>query len=431
MQQQTKAGAIQVVKKRRIKKQSPAKESIDLVVLLIALFVFALNIPGISYTVLLVAFVVLVVPLISKTLNIFIHKTRRTFPFAMKFIVALIPLCLFSLTYFPVVSNYGYIDEITSIRSIILTVAAYITGYSINFKQLPFKPFNYIYVYLALIAGGVIFVFLSVNTSAVPDILNRSASNFWRPEDEPVNGPVLDLYLMLGMSLIPFIFYCKNSLLSYKHYSFIVITCGILGLISLYINVLLQGRKAILSLAVVYIVTTLFKLKNIKKKNTRNAYALLVIFGVMILLITFNSLAEMAIKNFEVFDRFQNEGLESGRYEAWGEILAAMPNNLMGGRSFVISEAYAHNIWLDAFYDGGFLPTILLLFFHALHIKPILKIVSSKLPETLIILVICVMIPTFIGFQGEPVLQASVTYFATSCCFFGAVMRLSDIADLY
>jgi hypothetical protein len=431
MRQQAKSRSIKIVKKRRVKKSSPAKENIDLVALLISLFVFALNIPGISYSIIIVAFAVLVIPLISKTLNIFIHKIRRTFPFAMKFIVALIPLCLFSVTYFPTVFNYGYIDDVTSVRSIILTIAAYIIGYSINFKQLPFKPFNYIYVYLALIAGGVVFVFLSVNTSAVADILNRSASNFWRPEDEPVNGPVLDLYLMLGMSLIPFIFYCKNSLLGHKQYNFIVAVSGGLGLISLYTNILLQGRKAILSLAIVYVIATLFKLKNIKRKNTRHTYTFLVIFGVMGLLLAFNSLSEIAVKNFEVFDRFQNEGLESGRYQAWGEILAAMPNNLMGGRAFVISEAYAHNIWLDAFYDGGFLPTISLLFFHILHIKPIFKIVSSKLPETLVILVICVMIPTLIGFQGEPVLQASITYFATSCFFFGTVMRLSDIADLY
>lgn len=434
MQESNKGRAVKIVKKRRTsrtKRRSPAKETIDLAALLISLFIFALSIPGISYFAILVLFVVLVLPLISRTLNIYIHKTRRTFPFAINFIVALIPLCLFSLTYFPTALNYGYIDETTATRAIILTIVAYITGYSINFKNLPDKPFNYIYVYFALIAGGVIFIFLSVNTSDPADILNRSASNFWKPGEDPVNGTALDLYAMLGMSLIPFIFYCKNALLSYKHYKLMVIIGGILGFMSLYTNVLLQGRKAILSLAVVYVVTTLFKLKNIEKKDTRNAYVFFVAFGAMILLIAFNSLAEIAIRNFEVFDRFQNEGLESGRYQAWAEILAAMPNNLMGGRAFPISESYAHNIWLDTFYDAGFLPMILLLFFHALHIKPIIKIVSSKLPETIIVLLICVMIPTFIGFQGEPVLQASLFYFATSCCLFGGVMRLSEIADLY
>ncbi len=431
MQESTKVRAIQIVKKRRTKKQFPAKENMDLAALLISLFIFSLNIPGISYFAIIVVFVVLVIPLISKTLNIYIHKTRRTFPFAMNFIVALTPLCLFSLTYFPAALNYGYIDETTAIRSIILTIVAYVTGYSINFKNLPSKPFNYVYVYFALIAGGVVFIFLSVNTSDPADILNRSASNFWKPGEDPVNGTALDLYAMLGMGLIPFVFYCKNALLSYKHYQFMVIIGAILGFMSLYSNVLLQGRKAILSLAVVYVATTLFKLKNIERKDTRNAYVFFVAFGAMILLIAFNSLAEIAIKNFEIFDRFQSEGLESGRYEAWAEILAAMPNNLMGGRAFPISESYAHNIWLDTFYDAGFLPMILLLFFHALHIKPIIKILSSKLPETIVILLMCVMIPTFIGFQGEPVLQASIAYFATSCCFFGAVMRLSAITDLY
>jgi len=412
----------------RRKQQLIFKDRLKLVTLLTTLFIFALSIPGISYFAIIITFFCLVIPPLSKILreSITIGRKKKTIP-AKSFLVALIPLFLFSITYFTAVFGYNLVDETTAIRGVVLINISYIIGYNINFKQ----PFNYIYVYLALIAGGVVFVYLSVNSSSVSDIIDRSAPNFWKPGEDPVNGTVLDLYSMLGTGLIPFAFYGKNQLFNSKRYNLTAIACLIVGFMSLYTSILLQGRKAIISLFVILATTTLFKLKSVEKKDVRNFYVFLLIFLSLLLIVTFDTVAGAIFKNFEIFNRLQNEGLESGRYQAWAEILTAMPNHLFGGRAFPISESYAHNIWLDVFYDGGFLPMSLLLIFHILHIKPTLRIVFSNLPETIIILIICAMVPTLIGFQGEPVIQASLFYFATSCCFFGLVMRLSQITDLY
>ncbi len=415
----------------RRKQQLLFKDKLKLVTLLATLFIFALSIPGISYFAIIITFFCLVIPPLSKIIkkSITIGRRKKKIP-AKSFLLALIPLFLFSITYFTAVLNYNLVDETTAVRGVVLINISYIIGYNINFKDRS-RSFDYIYVYLALIAGGVIFVYLSVNSSSVSAIIDRNAPNFWRPSEDPVNGTVLDLYSMLGTGLIPLAFYGKNKLFNSKRYNWTAIACLTVGFMSLYTSILLQGRKAVLSLFIVLVTTTLFKLKGVERKDVRNFYVLLLIFISLLLIVTFDTLAGSIFKNFEIFNRLQNEGLESGRYQAWAEILAAMPNHLLGGRAFIISESYAHNIWLDVFYDGGFLPMSLLLIFHILHIKPILRIVFSNLPETIIILIICVIVPTSIGFQGEPVIQASVFYFATSCCFFGLVMRLSHIADLY
>jgi hypothetical protein len=411
------------------KMQLAFREKLHLAVLLLVLFVFALCVPAVSFSVLLAAFFVLSVPFI---LNVVLSKssTKKSL-LTVKFILAFITLLGFSVTYFMTVFGYNFIDETTAIRAIVLVNISYIIGYSINFEAVPDKTFNYIYVCLALIGGGVLFVYLSVGNSSTVDIIGRSAPNFWKPGEDPINGPVLDLYSMLGTGIVPIILYGKNQQFNSRRYQIVAIIACLIGVVSMYMSILLQGRKAILSLFVVLLLTTLFKLKSIEKKDTRNLYIFLILFISLVVIIASDSIVSFVIGNFEVFSRFQSEGLESGRYQAWMDIFEAMPKHLMGGRTFVISASYAHNIWLDTFYDGGFLPMTLLVFFHALHVQPMLKILSSRLPETIIILMICVIVPILIGFQGEPVIQASIFYFSTSCCFLGLIMRLSQVADQY
>ncbi|WP_373540793.1 hypothetical protein [Chamaesiphon sp.] len=405
------------------------REKLHLIILLGLLFIFSLSIPGISYLVMIVIFVFISLPFIVQTLS---NKNRvKRSPIAIKFILSLIVLMGFLVTYFMTIYGYNFVDETTAVRGVILAALSYIVGYSIHFEEIPSKTLNYIYVFLALIGGGIIFVYLSVNSSSLGEILERSAPNFWKPGEDPINGTVLDLYSMLGTGIIPIVFYGKNQQFKSQQYKLVTIISLAIGIISIHMSVLLQGRKAILSLVLVLLMTTLFKLKNVEEKNTRNLYFSIIVFISLLLAIASDTIMSFAVANFEVFNRLQNEGLESGRYQAWFDIFDAMPRHFVGGRAFSISASYAHNIWLDVFYDGGLLPMALLLIFHILHIQPFLKVLSSKLPEPIIILTICVIVPVLMGFQGEPVLQASSFYFSTSCCFLGSIVRLSQVADKY
>jgi hypothetical protein len=395
------------------------------IALFLLLFVFALNIPIVSFFSIVAAFFLLLFKGVSLK-----NRYKSSVFFTRSFILSFLLLFIFSVSYFPTIASYKFSDD-DVVRTILLVNVSYIIGYSIKLDTKIDNSLNYIYVYLALIGGGAAFVFLCINNSSMFDIIGRSVPNIWKPGEAPVNGPVLDLYSMLGTGLLPFIFYSKNLRLHPGNYKLMIAIASAIGFTSLFTTVVLQGRKAILSLVIVFVLTTIFKLMSIKNTRSRNLYIASLSIGALVLVLASGSIFEILTKNFDVFARFNDEGLESGRYQAWADILESMPTHLVGGRAFRISEDYAHNIWLDVFYDGGLLPMLALLCFHALHIKSILKVVRSQLPESIIILIICSMVPIFLGFQGEPVLQASTFYFSITCCLFGSILRLSQVIDEY
>jgi hypothetical protein len=392
-------------------------------VLLLTLFIFSLNIPGLSFFAIVTALFAIIIKGFSKKSY---QKSKRFL--SASFLISYLILFAFSLFYYITVYSYNLIEG-DIVRTILISNVAYIVGYSIKPDSSGDRLTNYmIPVYLALIAGGVVYVFLSVVNSSTFDIIGRSAPDIWKPS-ESVNGTVLDLYSMLGTSLLTFIFYSKSLWIQSKRYKLLIVIALSISFLASFTTILLQGRKAILSILVAFTLTTLFKLTSISKKDGRNFYVFLLLVISSILTTTFGSVIEYIAANFDVFVRFKDEGLDSGRYQAWLDILQSMPTHLTGGRSFPISESFAHNIWLDVFYDGGIVPMILLFIFHCLHIHKIFKVLRSNLPQSIIILNICIMVPIFMGFQGEPVLQASTIYFAMTCCFFGLIMRLSQIAD--
>jgi hypothetical protein len=390
------------------------------IVLILLLFIFALNIP-------LISFFSIISALFLIFLNGFSLKNRYK-PikiFSKEFIISYLIIFAFSVSYFLTISSYNLFEDDIP-RTILMINISYIIGYSINLDLKADNTLRYLSIYLALIGGGVAFVFLSINTSSAFDLVGRSVPNVWKPGDVLINGPVLDLYSMLGTGLLPFIFYSKNLRMCPGNYKLIIFTSCVIGFTSLFTTVILQGRKAILSVFIAFILTTIFKVTHLKNRNTKVLYIVLILIGTLMLVIASGSIFEFLTKNVDVFARFNDEGLESGRYQAWTDILESMPTHLFGGRSFRISENFAHNIWLDVFYDGGLLPMLLLLVFHALHIKSVFKIVRSRLPESVITLIICSIIPIFMGFQSEPVLQASIFYFSITCCLFGLILRLSQ-----
>jgi hypothetical protein len=393
-------------------------------VLFLTLFIFALNIPGISFLAVVVAFFALIIDNFSQKNR---YRPKKKLP--KKFLLSYLILFAFSLFYYITISSYNLIEGDVP-RTILLINISYIVGYNIQPDSKMDKLLNYIPIYLALIAGGVLYVFLCIKSSSTFDIISRSAPDVWKPSDL-VNGPVLDLYSMLGTGLVPFMFYSKSLWAQSRKHQLIMVAAVSVSFFALFTTVILQGRKAILSVLVAFTLTALFKLTSMSNRAGRNFYVFLLLSISSIFIATFGSILGYISANFDVFLRFKDEGLDSGRYQAWFDILESMPTHLTGGRSFPISEAFAHNIWLDVFYDGGIGPMILLLIFHILQIQTLIKVVRSNLPQPIIILSICVVVPIFMGFQGEPVLQASTIYFAITCCFFGLIMRLSQIADEY
>jgi hypothetical protein len=398
---------------------------------LLLLFVFALNIPLTSFFAVMGAFFTCLLKGLLQKKHKDIDTDKSEIFFSRIFLISYSILLIFSVSYFITIFNYNlYEDDVP--RTILLVNVSYLLGYNIKFDPKHDNTLSVLNNYIALIGGGAAFVFLCVVSSPLLDVVGRSIPNIWKSGEAHVNGTVLDLYSMLGTGLLSFIFFCYKKLkLHPGNYKLTLSFACAIAAISSFTTIVLQGRKAILSIALTFMLTIAFRLISLEDRKSRAIYLTLIALGTATIAVASSSIFEFLAKNFDVFARFNDEGLDSGRYQAWADILESMPNHVFGGRSFQISETFAHNIWLDVFYDGGFLPMLLLLGFHVIHIGLAFKVIRSKLPEPIIIFTICSIVPILMGFQGEPVLQASVFYFGITCFLFGSILRLSQVTDRY
>ncbi|MFN9615064.1 MAG: hypothetical protein ACK55Q_06710, partial [Dolichospermum sp.] len=94
------------------------------------------------------------------------------------------------------------------IIEIVTIILLFLTGICLDFKKMPFFPFNLVALNLSLFSGGIIWVFLSVaqynkwNFSLIGiAIESRKVPTFWKGDDF-INGPSLDIFSYLGLSLI-------------------------------------------------------------------------------------------------------------------------------------------------------------------------------------------------------------------------------------
>jgi len=363
------------------------------------------------------------------------------------FLPSLLTITVFSLTFFYTCYSYELYSEQNLRYSLFVPIfvpISYAVGFMIDYLRLPYWPFNLILVLCFLIGGGVSFVYLSINqvTNYSLDsflILNRKVPDIWYAmflgTKELINGPSLDLHSILGVSLLPVIvmaifLICKFKKRSFL-YLFIAVFLSLTFCTALYSVVSLQGRTPIVALVVTVISSMLFWIAKSQDKNKFIKMIFITFFGIIILL-NFSYLYEHVINSLykhKIFIRFEEVGIESSRYELWKIMLQGLFDYPLGGRKINLgTENYAHNIWLDVAYDAGLLPMVLLIFFHALHVKPFLRVLSSDLPELILGFFVCLGVAFCLAFIGTPVIQASVIYFSESCFFLGLLTRLS--ADL-
>jgi O-antigen ligase len=125
--------------------------------------------------------------------------------------------------------------------------------------------------------------------------------------------------------------------------------------------------------------------------------------------------------------RLAEKGLETDRYDAWLSSVDQMFEYPWGGRFMKLPDGlrYVHNIWLDQLYNTGIIPMILLMAFHILQIPIFFDFLKLNLPRTLNLFFISIIIALLAAFVQAPVLQASFPFFASSCFFFGSIMKLT------
>ena len=393
---------------------------------LFLVFILLLNIPKIS-----VGFVIFA--MLIKFFGLLKIKNNRI---SKKFFSNFILLFAFCLSYFLISYSYGYRDLYDVIKYIILIMSSYAIGYSICQKNTVKWPYGLIWINLSFVTGAVLIAFLSVYfsiglTSNI-NIVGRQVPYLWI-DYEVMGGPGLGALASLGICLIPILFFGEREGLSKQSFNFMFIVILILTSVGLYANIAMQNRTPFVALIVSFFFAGFIFFVSKGKITKAKLIKLMTAFIILGYLGYFLKNNYELLSQYAIYNRFINEGLRTSRYYIWPIMLKSLidGSSLLGGKAFYISEIWVHNLWLDAAYEAGILPLLFLLFFHIRHIKPIVRIIRSKLPILIKFIFSSISISFLVTFIQEPTLSASLIYFSASCLFLGLVLRLSDEQKLY
>jgi hypothetical protein len=358
----------------------------------------------------------------------------------------------YSVTYF-----YNLNDEKSLTYSIVpalMTLSMFFTGFFLNYRKMPFYPYNIMIVNISLFCGGILWVFLSVgqyflwtlspvdllfSKDSLSELYNseaRKIASFWSP-DVFYGGPTFDIFSCLGISLSGMIF--SKSLFSKdkKENILLFLILTLIFSMSLYSSVAIGSRTPVLVMTFSFFISYIYtQYKYVflshSSSHQKRLSKLLVYASIIILFLIFFSV----VTNFNLADVFKDtnfgyrlaeKGLETDRYDAWLSAIDQMFEYPWGGRFMKLPDGlrYVHNIWLDQLYDTGIIPMILLMAFHILQIPIFFDFLKLNLPRTLNLFFISIIIALLAAFVQAPVLQASFPFFASSCFFFGSIMKLT------
>ncbi|HEB75047.1 MAG TPA: hypothetical protein ENJ04_01670 [Nitrospirae bacterium] len=388
----------------------------------LTLLFFGLNIPKLSTLSLYAAFFIVFVAWQGEVVNDMIVPTSF--------------IGMFSVLYYLITYNYGFIDMKSAIKYPLLIVGSYSVGYSISQKNTPEWPNGLVWIVLAMTAGFILFSFLSVYSflssgHKATIMLYRSTPSFW-VGGESINGPILGLFASLGLSLAPVLFLGTGEPFPGRRRLVLLIAAVTLLVgAGLYVNVSLQNRSPFVAMLLSFLLSAYyyFFIRRISSKHKARTVMSMILFLCVAAYLFVSSGYDYS--RFSIVSRFETQGLETGRFDAWMYFLKALPDNLFGGRLVYLGGLrYVHNLWLDVAYDAGILPMIFLLVFHSMHIRNFRDVLRARLPLLVILVIVSVGVSFLVGFAVEPALQGSVIYFSASCFFLGLVRRLSTDVNL-
>lgn len=377
--------------------------------LLALLFAFGIDVPQLSQAVVYV----LVLPLL----------TNWNGAIKRDFLVPFWLLAAFSVLYYLVIYNWGFIDVTQAVHRPLLFMGFYAIGYSATRANTPRWPYGLTWLLLAMVVGFVVFAVLStIVTPVLMTLTVRAVNNFWGT-GETILDTGVGLFASLGLCLLPVVIFGSKSASRRFDYLPRTLVTGTVFALAFYATTLFQNRSALVALAFAVLVSFAVLLSRKNSATPSKVLALLaLIIGTIVVALNVERVLAAPI-----LERLADRGFQTPRYAAWQTVLASIPSHLLGGRAVYLGDvSFAHNIWLDVAYDAGIAPLVLLLAFHALHLRDFYRIARSQLPLPVVVLFVCLAISFLGGFMAEPVLQSSAPYFAGSCFLFGMARRLSS-----
>lgn len=241
-------------------------------------------------------------------------------------------------------------------------------------------------------------------------ITERAVPSFWN--GMRINGPILGIYLSLGICLLSLFFKKLNPLMW-------IGVCLIVGS-SLYGNLLLQNRSPIYAGILTLGISLMLFLYS--RARSRNLWIVLCFLPTILVTLYYFMDKEWIYPLFDspIWTRFKEEGLNTPRYQLWMKGIWGLLEHPLGGAKTDFSPYdFAHNLWLDVGWYSGILPVLILLWVQLRHIKSLLQLIMRHPDQAFG--AIGMSVSFFVGMMVEPTLIGSYTYMTLFFFFIGYV----------
>lgn len=336
-------------------------------------------------------------------------------------------LLLFCIVYGSLLIYYGYGSLGANIGKMIYPICFLLLGYILVEKDINFnKTHSYIFVIVFTMS---IFGFLSVknalaiygNIESVIFSIGRSALSVW--DDSLISATILNMNFSLALSLASLILLPFREVKQGKLIKGIYIICLLLSIYSISV---LGNRTGVVIIVLSFMFSILFSSK-LSVRKVANLLGYLFLFLILLFLYDLNVFnVKSNLENSILYNRFDGNVMDNPRFTAWEKSLKGVFENPLGGKQTNIPLNYAHNMWLDVGYEGGFLPFLLLLIFTLISIVPLFVFINrNDNPKILKRMFIGFYTAFFITFTVEPVMQGGFVYFSIYSFMVGIIQRLN------
>lgn len=275
-------------------------------------------------------------------------------------------------------------------------------------------------VIVAMVGGIISFGLLSIGMYALNHfgdvvssdfmIAERAVPSFWT--GGIVNGPIIGIYLSLGICLVTMIYSRIHFLYKCLFIAFAV-ACG-------FFNLMLQNRSPIYAGIFALALATILYLPKLKLSRKKLFGALLLVCLAPVLLLFIDQSGVIGFLDAPFLERFKNEGFETPRYELWYKGVQGLLEFPMGGAKTDFSPfKYAHNLWLDVGWYVGLIPMFLLLFIQMKHLVYLYRFIKRHPDQSHG--AIGITASFLVAMMVEPTLIASYTYITLFFFFIGYI----------
>lgn len=348
-----------------------------------------------------------------------------------KILIVVLILFLFSVIYTLITYMYEYIDVGLIPAYVSLPVLTYIFGYLVGEKDYKYKStYCIIFVLLITVSGygllsylRTIYVFGELG-NAWSALGARAIGSFWSPTMR-IKATELAVDLSFGLALIPVIFVPRISRNQKWFFTSKLVTI-ICFVISVFILIQLGSRSSIIVIVMSFVFFYIF-IGRVSIKNILILFITCIVVFLTWLLFNFNVFNLKGwLESTSTYNRFIQSGLESGRFEAWTEIIDNFFRYPLGGKKIDINLNYAHNLWLDVLYNAGWIVFIPLIIFTFISLITLIKFIAINHPLYIRSIILTIFVAFFFFFMTEPILSGRErSYFILFCLFSGIIEGLN------